>query len=108
VNKGMLATIGRGKAVAWMGRLQFNGSPAWLIWVFVHILYLIGFRNRILVLLQWAWTYIAWHRGARIITGSTELELSLPRTEPVTAVEPEDLAPPRIFGPTSPAEHRQR
>jgi NADH dehydrogenase len=80
-NKGLLATIGRGKAVAWMGRFQFSGIFAWLLWVFIHIFYLIGFRNRVLVMLQWAWTYLAWQRSARIITGPVDLELHESRTE---------------------------
>lgn len=83
-NKGLLATIGRGKAVAWMGKLQFSGLIAWLLWVFIHIAYLIEFRNRVLVMLQWAWTYLAFQRGARIITGPIELDLQRPRTEAAT------------------------
>jgi NADH:ubiquinone reductase (H+-translocating) len=107
VNKGMLATIGRGKAVAWIGRLQFSGFLAWVIWVFVHIMYLIGFRNRLLVMLQWAWTYIAWHRGARIITGSTEMELSLPRTQPTVSPPPAEHSPARITFPAERSERRR-
>lgn len=80
INKGMLATIGRGKAVAWFGRFQFSGVIAWLLWVFIHIAYLIGFRNRLLVMMEWGWTYIAWRRSARLITGSTDLDLHLSRT----------------------------
>jgi NADH:ubiquinone reductase (H+-translocating) len=78
-NKGMLATIGRGKAVAWFKRVQFQGTIAWLLWVFVHIMYLIGFRNRLMVMMQWAWTYVAFARGARIITGPVNLDLRRPR-----------------------------
>ena len=81
INKGLLATIGRGKAVAWMRKLQFSGVIAWLLWVFVHIAYLIGFRNRVIVMLQWAWTYIAWQRSARIITGPVDLDLRAPRAD---------------------------
>ena len=81
LNKGMLATIGRGKAVAWFRRFQFSGVIAWLLWVFIHIAYLIGFRNRLIVMLQWAWTYIAWQRSARLITGTIDLELREPRTD---------------------------
>jgi len=66
-DKGQLAVIGRGKAVADIWRLHFSGVFAWLTWIFVHILYLIGFRNRILVLLQWAWSYATYGLGARLI-----------------------------------------
>lgn len=68
VDKGMLATIGRRKAVGSVGRLKFTGAFAWLVWLGVHILFLIGFRNRVLVLIQWAWAYFTFDRGARIIT----------------------------------------
>ncbi len=80
-NRGLLATIGRGKAVAWLGKFQFSGLFAWLLWVFIHIMYLIGFRNRVLVMLGWAWTYIAWQRSARLITGPVDLDLQQPRIE---------------------------
>jgi NADH dehydrogenase len=68
-DKGQLAVIGRGQAVADIWRLHFGGFIAWLVWIFVHIFFLIGFRNRVLVLLQWAWSYITYRRGARLITG---------------------------------------
>lgn len=68
VDKGMLATIGRRKAVGSVGRLRFTGALAWYVWLVVHILFLIGFRNRVLVLIQWAWAYFTFDRGARIIT----------------------------------------
>ena len=68
-DKGQLAVIGRGRAVADIGRLHFGGFIAWLAWIFVHIFFLIGFRNRLLVLIQWAYSYFTYRRGARIITG---------------------------------------
>jgi NADH:ubiquinone reductase (H+-translocating) len=68
-NKGSLATIGRAKAVADFGRIRFGGFFAWLSWLAIHIFYLIGFRNRLLVLASWAWSYLTFRRGARIITG---------------------------------------
>jgi NADH dehydrogenase len=68
VDKGMLATIGRGAAVARLGRIKATGHFAWLLWLFVHILFLIGFRNRLLVMIQWAWLYVTFDRGARLIT----------------------------------------
>jgi NADH:ubiquinone reductase (H+-translocating) len=67
-DKGTMATIGRAAAVAVIGPLRLSGLPAWLAWLFVHIMFLIGFRNRFLVLFQWAWAYVSWQRGARLIT----------------------------------------
>ena len=72
-DKGSLATIGRAAAVAQFGKVHISGFMAWLAWLFVHILFLIGFRNRILVFIQWAWSYFTYERGARLITGSTSL-----------------------------------
>jgi len=68
VDKGMLATIGSGAAVAKIGPIKASGLFAWLLWLFVHILFLIGFRNRLLVMIQWAWSYATFDRGARLIT----------------------------------------
>jgi NADH dehydrogenase len=67
VNKGELATIGRAAAVANFGRLRFSGYPAWFLWLFVHLMYLVGFENRLLVFVQWAWNYVTRNRGARLI-----------------------------------------
>jgi NADH dehydrogenase len=72
-NKGSLATIGRARAVADFGRLRFGGFLAWGSWLAIHIFYLIGFRNRFFVLVSWAWSYITFRRGARIITGVPRL-----------------------------------
>lgn len=69
VDKGTMATIGRSAAVAKIGRLEFTGFPAWLAWLFVHLIFLIGFRNKAAVLLQWAYSYFTYKRGARIISG---------------------------------------
>lgn len=69
-SRGQLATIGRAAAVADLpGRLRFSGYPAWLLWLFVHLTFLIEFQNRVLVLVQWAWHYFTRNRGARIIGG---------------------------------------
>jgi NADH:ubiquinone reductase (H+-translocating) len=68
VDKGALATIGRGAAVAQIGSIRASGYLAWLLWLFVHIFFLIGFRNRLLVMIQWAWSYFTFDRGARLIT----------------------------------------
>jgi NADH dehydrogenase len=85
-NKGSLATIGRAAAVAEFGKIHISGFMAWLAWLFVHILFLIGFRNRLLVFIQWAWSYVTYERGARLITGSTSLtgwtELGPEQSEP--------------------------
>ncbi len=67
-DKGIMATIGRERAVVQVGKLKFSGFIAWLAWLFVHIMYLIGFRNRILVLAQWFWSFLTFRRGTRIIT----------------------------------------
>jgi NADH dehydrogenase len=77
LDKGNLATIGRGAAVADLNWLHLSGWPAWLIWVFVHLLYIIQFQNRVLVILQWAWLYLTFSRSARLITGKNPLPLDL-------------------------------
>jgi NADH dehydrogenase len=69
-NLGTLATIGRNSAIADLGWLRVSGFPAWLLWLFIHIFWLIGFRNRILVLVQWAGAYITYQRSVRLITGN--------------------------------------
>jgi NADH dehydrogenase len=67
-NRGVLATIGRAAAVADFGRIHLSGFVAWLAWLFIHILMLIGFRNRLSVMLQWTWAYVVAQRGPRLIT----------------------------------------
>ena len=67
-DQGQLAVIGRGQAVADFGRFHLSGFLAWFTWIFIHIFYLIGFPNRVLVFVQWAWSYISFERGARLIT----------------------------------------
>jgi NADH dehydrogenase len=73
VDKGSLATIGRSAGIAQFGKVHISGFLAWLSWLFIHIFFLIGFRNRIIVLVQWAWSYLTYERGARLITGDTRL-----------------------------------
>ena len=68
-NRGNLATIGRHAAVADLGWVRFSGYFAWIAWLFIHILYLVHFQNRLLVLVQWAWNYFTRNRSARLITG---------------------------------------
>lgn len=80
VDKGSLATIGRAAAIAQFGRLHISGYVAWLAWLFIHIFFLIGFRNRILVLFQWAWSYLTYARSARLITGESRV-ISVPSME---------------------------
>jgi NADH dehydrogenase len=67
-DKGTMATIGRSAAVAWIGKFHFSGMLAWLAWLLVHLVFLVGFRNKVAVLFQWAYSYITYKRGARIIT----------------------------------------
>ena len=69
-NLGDMATIGRASAVADFGWLTLKGYIGWLAWLFVHIVKLIGFRNRIVVVVQWAWSYFSYQRAIRLITGS--------------------------------------
>ncbi|HET9480608.1 MAG TPA: NAD(P)/FAD-dependent oxidoreductase [Candidatus Polarisedimenticolia bacterium] len=70
-DRGTLATIGRAAAVADFGRLKLSGYPAWLAWLGIHIFFLIGFRNRFLVLFQWAWAYVTYDRGSRLVLGGS-------------------------------------
>ncbi len=67
-DKGTMATIGRSAAVAWMGKLKFSGLLAWMAWLLVHLVFLIGFRNKLAVIFQWAYSYFAFKRSARLIT----------------------------------------
>jgi NADH dehydrogenase len=70
VDYGTLATIGRKSAVALLGKIQLWGIPAWLVWLFAHIYFLIGFRNRVIVMIDWAWAYFSFQRYARIVIGA--------------------------------------
>jgi NADH dehydrogenase len=76
-DKGNLATIGRAAAVADLNWLHLSGLPAWLIWLFVHLMYIVEFKNRLLVMVQWAGLYITYDRTARLITGKSPLPLDL-------------------------------
>jgi NADH:ubiquinone reductase (H+-translocating) len=112
-DKGSMATIGRSRAIAQVGKLKLSGMLAWLAWLLVHLVYLIGFRNRLLVLFAWAWSYFTYRRGSRLITGD-RLEAGTPevgaatestvfkiaKTEAAQAL-PSPLPPPQ---PTTPAE----
>jgi NADH dehydrogenase len=81
VDKGSLATIGRTAAVAQLGRVRLSGAAAWLAWLGLHLAFLIGFRNRAVVLLQWAWSFVSYDRGARLITGPLHRAPDQPRAE---------------------------
>jgi NADH dehydrogenase len=76
-DKGNLATIGRGAAVADLNFMTLAGWPAWLIWIFLHLLYIVEFQNRLLVFMQWMWLYVTFDRAARLITGKNLLPLDL-------------------------------
>jgi NADH dehydrogenase len=93
-NLGSLATIGRGHAVANFGWLRLSGRIAWLLWGLIHIAFLIGFRNRVVVLLDWLWAYVTFKRGARLIT-----DAPLPDQVTRTAVSAPLICP----GPPPPA-----
>jgi NADH dehydrogenase len=79
LDRGSLATIGRAAAVADFGWIKFSGFFAWLSWLFIHIFFLIGFRNRFIVLFEWAWAYFTYQRAARLITGDIDGRPSPPR-----------------------------
>jgi len=87
-DKGSMATIGRSRAIAQMDNIKLTGFIAWLAWLLVHIWYLIGFRNRLLVMFAWAWSYITYRRGARLITGGRLA------SGPPTALLPSDTITP--------------
>jgi NADH dehydrogenase len=78
-NKGDLAVIGRASAVVKLGNLHLHGVIAWLLWVFIHLLYLVEFRNRIIVFIRWGFQYLTFDRGARLITGESGLPVEEPR-----------------------------
>ena len=82
-DRGTLATIGRAAAVADFGKFHVTGFIAWIMWLFVHIMFLIGFRNRVLVMLEWSWSYLTYERSARLITGDTDLPGFPPRAQAV-------------------------
>jgi NADH dehydrogenase len=96
-DRGSMATIGRAAAVAEIRRLHLTGLLAWLAWLTVHIFYLIGFQNRMLVLVQWAWSYLSYERGARLITGGWHVGAVQPPTakKPAKRSQPQRVRPQR-------------
>ncbi|MFT4976209.1 MAG: NADH dehydrogenase, partial [Myxococcota bacterium] len=91
-DKGSLATIGRKKAVADFGRVTFSGLSAWLLWMAVHLLFLIGFRNRLAVVMEWAYAYLAYQRSARVILSSNEALPYITEDDPLKALEEVEAA----------------
>jgi NADH:ubiquinone reductase (H+-translocating) len=100
LDKGTMATIGRAAAIVQIGKIKLSGFFAWLTWLFVHILMLIGFRNRLLVLMDWTWSYLSFQRGSRIIYGNQAIPWetqqqaagAAPRPEKEVAPTPEKAA----------------
>jgi NADH dehydrogenase len=92
-DKGSLATIGRNAGIAQIGRLHLSGFPAWLAWLVVHIYFLIGFRNRLQVMWEWAWAYFRFQRGARLITGRSDSITPVESEE--DRAEPTEMPPPK-------------
>jgi NADH:ubiquinone reductase (H+-translocating) len=102
-DRGALATVGRAAAVAQRGSVRLTGIFAWLLWLFVHILWLIGFRNRFIVLMQWAFTYLRYERGARLITGAHPPLLTVVPRPPAVA-RPDDARATSRDAPDVPRE----
>jgi NADH dehydrogenase len=99
-NKGDLATIGRHKAVAKIGWVELTGTIAWVTWLFVHIMYLVGFRNRVSVLMQWAYAYFTYQRGVRLIT-TTRGEAGTPDMPLLHPAPAREIAPANDRLPSS-------
>ena len=78
-DKGSMATIGRGKAVAWVNGRLLSGLLGWMSWGLVHVMFLVGYRNKITVMLEWVWSYFVYERGARLITGSSQVKVKKAR-----------------------------
>jgi NADH dehydrogenase len=93
LSKGNLATIGRRRAVAEFGRLALSGFSAWALWLVVHLCFLVGFRNRYLVLYQWVWHYFTYQGGARLITGPRDVRFRWPAQPRRLAKSPASIRP---------------
>ncbi len=99
VDKGIMATIGRDSGIAQAGKLKLWGFLGWWAWLFIHILYLIGFRNRILVMIQWAWAWFTFSRSARLITGHSESPQLKPIKSDGAAAQPKRIEAPQEVRP---------
>ena len=84
---GTMATIGRHRAVAACGPFKFSGYLAWFAWLLIHVMHLVEFRDRLFVFLEWAWSYITWNRGARLITGADRLPVGIDFVEATAGSE---------------------
>ena len=92
-----MATVGRSRAVAEVGKLQFSGFIAWLAWLFVHLIFLVGFRNKIAVLIQWFYSYVNYRRGSRIITGLDSIfKMRNPKAKLASKTNKQDEVEPSI------------
>jgi NADH dehydrogenase len=100
-DKGSMATIGRSRAIAWARGVKMSGFLAWLAWLFIHIFYLIGFKNRLVVVFNWFWSYVSYKRGSRLITSTGWRPTAAKKLE---CVVPE--LPPKTEGQTVPALER--
>ncbi len=108
VDKGSMATIGRRAAIMETAGIRMSGLIAWLAWLFIHIMYLVGFRNRLVVFVQWAFSYLTWQRGARLITGEVGPDLA-PEGLPLGAIQQEhaslrDAKEAEAAGTSAPAD----
>lgn len=92
-DKGVMATVGRASGIAQTGKIKLWGFIGWLAWLFIHILYLIGFRNRLLVLIQWTWAWVTYGRSARLITGQVPAKQPALQTLEVNNVTPAPVKP---------------
>jgi NADH dehydrogenase len=102
VDKGSMATIGRHKAVAQLGRFHFSGVFAWWLWLTVHLLSLVGFRSRLSVLIEWAFAYFTWQRGSRVILEVPRESETLGRPSAIGAAVRVGEEVPRANGPLAP------
>jgi NADH dehydrogenase len=105
-DKGMMATIGRNAAIAQIGRLRLQGFLAWLTWLIVHIFFLIGFRNRALVLFEWTWMYLTFNRGVRLITGQADGAQPALVSEPSPVEASRDEVRTTVAAPDQPPRSR--
>jgi NADH dehydrogenase len=96
-DKGSMATIGRNRAIVEIGKWKFSGFFAWFVWLFVHIISLIGFKNRLYVLSEWFWAYVTRERSARLITGDAEEMREMPKASLTPAIAAAPVAEPEIL-----------